>query len=155
MADTKISAMTAASLPLTGAELVPMVQGGSNVQTPISNVKKTFVSALQTTIGGFGVFQTAHGLGVVPQVVRAVLVCTSNDSSSGMTTGQEVSVECVLNSITGLLGGSLYADSTNVYWATSVFYSGSTSCGINKTDGSGPVAISVGNFSLKFYAVKL
>ena len=36
MADTKISAMAAATTPLTGAELVPLVQSGVNVQTPIS-----------------------------------------------------------------------------------------------------------------------
>ena len=36
MADTKISAMTAATLPLTGAELVPIVQGGINKKTTIA-----------------------------------------------------------------------------------------------------------------------
>ena len=38
MADTKISSMAAASFPLTGAELVPLVQGGVNVQTPMAAV---------------------------------------------------------------------------------------------------------------------
>ena len=37
MADTKISAMTAAALPLTGAELVPIVQGGINKKTTIAD----------------------------------------------------------------------------------------------------------------------
>ena len=37
MADTKISAMTAATTPLTGAELVPMVQGGVNVKATVAN----------------------------------------------------------------------------------------------------------------------
>lgn len=37
MADQKISAMPSAATPLTGAELVPLVQGGSNVQSTISN----------------------------------------------------------------------------------------------------------------------
>ena len=36
MADTKISAMTAATLPLTGTELVPIVQGGINKKTTIA-----------------------------------------------------------------------------------------------------------------------
>ena len=36
MADTKISAMTAATLPLTGTELVPIVQGGINKRTTIA-----------------------------------------------------------------------------------------------------------------------
>lgn len=37
MADTKISAMTAATLPLTGVELVPIVQGGINKKTTIAD----------------------------------------------------------------------------------------------------------------------
>jgi hypothetical protein len=37
MADQKISAMPSASVPLTGAELIPMVQGGANVQSTMAN----------------------------------------------------------------------------------------------------------------------
>jgi hypothetical protein len=37
MADQKISAMPSAATPLTGAELVPLVQSGGNVQSTISN----------------------------------------------------------------------------------------------------------------------
>jgi hypothetical protein len=37
MADQKISAMPSATVPLTGAELIPMVQGGANVQSTMSN----------------------------------------------------------------------------------------------------------------------
>ena len=37
MADTKISAMPSATEPLTGAELVPLVQSGVNVQATIAN----------------------------------------------------------------------------------------------------------------------
>lgn len=38
MADTKISAMTAAALPLTGAELVPIVQTGDNKKTTVGDI---------------------------------------------------------------------------------------------------------------------
>jgi hypothetical protein len=38
MADTKISAMTAAALPLDGTELVPIVQSGNNRKTTIADV---------------------------------------------------------------------------------------------------------------------
>lgn len=38
MADTKISAMTAATLPLTGAELVPIVQSGDNKKTTVGDI---------------------------------------------------------------------------------------------------------------------
>lgn len=37
MADQKISAMPSATTPLTGAELIPMVQGGANVQSTMAN----------------------------------------------------------------------------------------------------------------------
>ena len=36
MADQKISAMPAATTPLTGAELVPLVQGGTNVKSTVA-----------------------------------------------------------------------------------------------------------------------
>lgn len=38
MADQKISAMTPATLPLTGGELVPLVQGGNNVKTTTADI---------------------------------------------------------------------------------------------------------------------
>ena len=38
MADTKISQLPAATTPLSGTELVPLVQSGATVQTPISDV---------------------------------------------------------------------------------------------------------------------
>ena len=44
MADTKISAMTAASLPLTGAELVPIVQGGNNRKTTVFDIAEVNVA---------------------------------------------------------------------------------------------------------------
>lgn len=37
MADTKISAMPVASVPLTGVELVPLIQGGANVKSTIAD----------------------------------------------------------------------------------------------------------------------
>lgn len=38
MADTKISAMTDATTPLTGAELVPLVQSGVNVKSTVADL---------------------------------------------------------------------------------------------------------------------
>lgn len=38
MADTKISAMTPATVPLTGAETVPLVQSGANVKATVFQV---------------------------------------------------------------------------------------------------------------------
>ena len=52
MADTKISDMTSAALPLTGTELVPVVQGGINKKTTvgdIANVKRSYGAWSDTT----------------------------------------------------------------------------------------------------------
>lgn len=38
MADKKISQLTAASTPLTGTEVLPIVQGGSTVRVPVSDL---------------------------------------------------------------------------------------------------------------------
>ena len=53
MADQKISAMPAASTPLTGAELVPMVQDGANVTSTIAN----FEQYSRTTYFNHGAWQ--------------------------------------------------------------------------------------------------
>lgn len=44
MADTKISAMTAATLPLDGTELVPIVQSGNNRKTTIGDIAEVYRS---------------------------------------------------------------------------------------------------------------
>lgn len=53
MADQKISAMPAATTPLTGAELVPIVQSGGNVRTTIAN----FGQYGRSTFSNYGGFQ--------------------------------------------------------------------------------------------------
>jgi hypothetical protein len=51
MANTKISAMTAATTPLTGSETIPLVQSGANVQA----------SVLQVTAATYGEIYVASG----------------------------------------------------------------------------------------------
>lgn len=51
MANTKITDMTPASTPLTGAEIVPLVQGGANVQATI----------LQATAATYGEIYVSDG----------------------------------------------------------------------------------------------
>lgn len=46
MADLKISELTDANLPLSGAEKIPLVQGGVTKKTDVSNVISNFTSAL-------------------------------------------------------------------------------------------------------------
>lgn len=54
MADQKISAMPSATTPLTGAELVPLVQSGANVQSTIAN----FGQYTRTAYFNHGAFQS-------------------------------------------------------------------------------------------------
>ena len=57
MADKKISALTAASTPLAGTEVLPIVQGGSTVKVSIANVTagRNIGTAAITTTGNVGV----------------------------------------------------------------------------------------------------
>lgn len=53
MADKKISALTAASVPLTGSEVLPIVQGGSTVKVSVDNLTTgKAVSASSLTLSG-------------------------------------------------------------------------------------------------------
>lgn len=51
MADTKISAMTPATVPLAGNELVPLVQGGNNVKATVFNVTAATYGEIYVTGG--------------------------------------------------------------------------------------------------------
>lgn len=55
MADQKISAMPNATTPLTGAELVPLVQGGANVKSTIAN----FGQYARSTFSNYGAFSSS------------------------------------------------------------------------------------------------
>ena len=77
MADTKISAMPAAAT-LTGTEIVPLVQTGTNVQTNTSDfVNQTIAASPSTT-------RTALGLGTMA-VQNANSVTISGGSVTGIT----------------------------------------------------------------------
>ena len=57
MADKKISALTAATTPLAGSEVLPIVQGGSTVKVSIANVTAgRDVGAKNVIATGQGVF---------------------------------------------------------------------------------------------------
>lgn len=55
MADTKISAMPNATTPLTGSELVPLVQSGVNVKSTIAN----FGEYARSTYSNYGAFSSS------------------------------------------------------------------------------------------------
>ena len=89
MADQKISAMPSATTPLTGAELVPVVQGGINAQTTLA----AFGQYAVNTLANYGAFQDIDG----PQTAAANTVTqlriNSVDFTQGVTkTGNRISL---------------------------------------------------------------
>ena len=79
MADQKISAMPSASTPLTGAELVPMVQSGANVQSTLAN----FGAYARNTFSNYGAFEYADGpLTALANTVATVILNTTTQSDN-------------------------------------------------------------------------
>ena len=79
MADQKISAMPAATTPLTGAELIPLVQGGANVRTSVSLIGQYAVNIL----ANYGAFQDIDG----PQTAAANTVTQLRINTTDFTQG--------------------------------------------------------------------
>ena len=89
MADTKISALTSATLPLSGSELVPIVQSGTTVKTAISNIASNQPPTPYTANGVVYASSTsalATGSGLT---FNGTTFSTTNDASiHGLTVGQ-------------------------------------------------------------------
>ena len=80
MADTKISAMSNAATPLTGAELVPLVQSGVNLKSTIAN----FGQYARSTFSNYGAFQdTTAQTGSV--TTPNLMTFNTTDYTSGVT----------------------------------------------------------------------
>ena len=79
MADQKISAMPAADVPLTGAELVPLVQDGANVSSTIA----LFGAYARNTLFNYGAFQDIDG----PQTAAANTVVELRINTTDFTQG--------------------------------------------------------------------
>jgi hypothetical protein len=80
VADQKISAMGAASTPLTGAELVPLVQSGVNVRTTVA----LFGQYAKNTLFNYGSFEDSTSQTGSPTAPTAFTFNTT-DLSSGVT----------------------------------------------------------------------
>ena len=80
MADQKISAMSAAATPLTGAELVPLVQDGVNVRSTVA----LFGQYARNTYANFGAFQDTTSQTGNP-ASPTVMTFNTTDVSSGVT----------------------------------------------------------------------
>lgn len=109
MADQKISAMPSAST-LTGAELVPMVQGGANVQATLDQIKaagRTFgafsSSSTQTGSISAGTVMTFTGVDVADGITLASgshLVVPNNGIYNLQFSSQFKNVENAQNDVT-------------------------------------------------------
>lgn len=80
MADQKISAMGAAVTPLTGAELVPLVQSGVNVRSTVA----LFGQYARSAFANYGAFQDTTSQTGNP-LVPTVMTINTTDYSSGVT----------------------------------------------------------------------
>jgi hypothetical protein len=89
MADTKISAMTAATTPLTGTELVPLVQSGVNVKSTIAN----FGQYARDTFFNYGAFQDLGADQTAAANTVALLRIDTTDFTQGVTrTGSRITL---------------------------------------------------------------
>ncbi len=80
MADQKISAMPAAATPLTGAELVPLVQSGGNVRTTVA----LFGQYARSVFANYGAFQdTTSQTGSI--TTPTLMTFNTTDYTSGVT----------------------------------------------------------------------
>jgi len=101
MADLKISALTSATTPLAGTEVLPIVQSGATVKVAISNVTAgRAVSALSYASSAGATFATSSGqlgVGLNPSswhtvVVKAIELGRAGNAVYGQTNNNTVNV---------------------------------------------------------------
>ncbi len=100
MADVRITALPTAQSPITGAELVPIVQNGLTVQTTVSaitsspSLTQTFLTVgLQTGLPNSRYFSTGTGLGITDGGAQGSYTIALNGTSAsleGASTGMIV-----------------------------------------------------------------
>jgi hypothetical protein len=105
MADKTISALTGASTPLAGTEVLPIVQGGSTVKVSIGNV--TAGRAMSALSGSFGTGTPAYSIG-------GTQVGITNTSASAY-----LSIYGGAGATNGgfLLGGNNAENFANLFWS--------------------------------------
>ena len=107
---------------------------------------ESFVSSNQSIPTANGqAFTVAHGLGVVPKLLRLVAICLT--ATGGWTVGAEGQII-----ISGLTNGNVnfepqFADATNVYYG-----SGSSMLILNFSSGDVQNITNNSNFAVKIYA---
>ena len=113
-----------------------------------------FVSTNANLNNSLEAYVFKHNLGATPKVATAYLVCTANDSGSGMVVGDESEVTGWINQT---VGGSMFTvikNSTNIVVACgSTLVGNESSVAVNgKVSGGTPNPTSFNNFKLKVVA---
>ena len=119
MANTKISALPAATTPLAGTEVLPIVQSGSTVKVAASNIFQL------TTTGTSGAATWTGGTLNVPQygsgTVTTISVVSANGLAGTVANATTTPAITLSTSISGVLKGdgtSISAAQSNVDYLT-------------------------------------
>jgi hypothetical protein len=101
MADKKISALTGASTPLAGTEVLPIVQGGATVQVSVANL--TAGRAISTT----AITASSINFGSTPATAGAVRLNNNDQAVTARNAANSGNVDVVyLDNVTILTAGN-------------------------------------------------
>jgi hypothetical protein len=81
MADTKISQLPAATTPLSGAEVVPLVQSGATVQTPVNEISKLVTETANT-------FTAANTFSAVQTFTASPIISVTDNTNAALRVTQ-------------------------------------------------------------------
>lgn len=132
MPDLKISQLTAATTPLTGTELVPLVQSGGNVKATVDNIV-TAANATTRTVATGGT-----GLTATPTDGQLLIGNGTGYTLAAITAGSGITVTNGAGTITIAAsggGGSLtgQTDSATPFETSLGYQAGNVNTGINNT----------------------
>ena len=113
MADKKISALTGASTPLAGTEVLPIVQSGSTVKVAVSDLTagRTVNAASLITTGNAGVGVTPSNWGTSGAVFKSIEMGMVGTGVAGLASPSVPELELLTNVYyNGGSGGWIYAN---------------------------------------------
>jgi len=116
MSNSKISSLSLSTTPLSGTEVLPIVQSGQTVQVSVSNLTAgRSVSASSITLTGSPVATTSGGTGLTSFTANGVVYASN---SSALTTGSAIQFDGTNLSVTGRVSGANLSASTFSSWGS-------------------------------------